>query len=75
LVSFNYVASVSSKHNIKKYKIIKKYYKIPFILKYVKKYGREHFKRRAPGNVTALIVQRASIELRQLLLIISSPRK
>jgi len=74
LVSFNHVASVSSKHNIKKYKIIKKYYKIPFILKYVKKYGREHFKRRAPGNVTALI-QRASIELRQLLLIISSPRK
>jgi len=33
------------------------------------------FKRRTPGNVIASVVQRAPKEFRQLLLIISSPRK
>jgi len=49
---------------------------VPSILGWVKKKcGREHCLKEELRNVIASVVQRASIEFRQLLLIISSPRK
>jgi len=77
LVSFDHVAIVLQiyiKKNV--YKIVMYIKKIPSILGCIKKMWKGTlFKRRALGNVTTLIVQRASTEFRQLLLIISSPRK
>ena len=68
LVCFDHVVTV-----LQGIMYIKK--KISSILEYVKKmWKRILFKRRAPGNVIASFVQRASIEFRQLL-IISSLRK
>jgi len=69
LVSFYHVATV-----LQSIMYIKN---LPSILGCVKKkmWKVTLFKRKTPGNVTTSVVQRASTEFRQLLLIISSPRK